>query len=191
MKFTHALAVAALSAGTTQAAWDSCPPSEYKTWMVSFMQGFQEDPTSTATDCYTKMNTFTNKLELIGTSVTSFSFDDWAAPLYAVSDSSTAATDVFVSCQTTNFAKQLSTRMSTLAGIFDLASTIGVAYLKDYRSAGSSGLKNAIDLIGTSTDCATMANNAGAALHYAFSYQVPIETYAEELGQDLVSEVFD
>ena len=51
MRFASTIAIAAMSAGTSYAAYDSCMPGDYGVWMVSFMQGFQEDPTKTDTDC--------------------------------------------------------------------------------------------------------------------------------------------
>merc|ERR1712060_687833 len=79
------------TASTSYASWDSCSfTADYGTWMVSYMQGFQADPTSTDTDCYASVEQFTKKLDIIGSSVNNFSFDDWAAPVYALSDSSVA-----------------------------------------------------------------------------------------------------
>ena len=157
MRFATTAIIAAATASTSYASWDSCSPGDYGTWMVSYMQGFQADPTSTDTDCYASVEQFTKKLDIIGSSVNNFSFDDWAAPVYALSDSSVAASDTFVACQTTNFAKQMSTRFSTLAGLFDLTSTIGVAFLKNYTGRPSP-LYDALMEVESTTTCAGMAN---------------------------------
>ena len=73
---------------------------------------------------------FTGKIDQFNTSLSNFTFDDWAKPLYKLSDMSVYATDVFTFCQTTNFAKQLSVRTSSLSGLFDIISVIGVSVLK-------------------------------------------------------------
>ena len=85
----------------------------------------------------------------------------------------------------------MSTRFSTLAGLFDFLSTIGTAFMKEYRLPGESGLYNALMAIDTATTCADTANNAGQFLHYAFNYEVPETNLTDELGQDLVSEIFE
>ena len=190
MRFATTAIIAAATASTSYASLDSCSPGDYGTWMVSYMQGFQADPTSVDTDCYASVEQFTAKLDIIGSSLSGFSVDDWAAPIYALSDSSVAASDTFVACQTTNFAKQMSTRFSTLAGLFDLSSTIGVAFLKHYTNRDSP-LYDALMEVDTMTTCADTANSFGQFMHYAFNYEVPEENFADELGQDLVSEVFE
>ena len=191
MRFASAAFIAAATAGSAYASFDACIPGDYETWMVSFMQGFQEDPDAVDTDCYFQVNLFSYKVDLIYDSIDNFDSNDWAAPLYAFNDSAVAISDLFVSCQTTNFAKQMSTRFSTLAGIFDLVSTIGVSFIKEYRAPGESPLYNAMVKVNDAETCAETANNAGQFLHYAFNYQVPKEVYSDELGQDLSSEIFD
>ena len=71
-------------------------------------------------------------MDQFNTAISDFSVDDWAKPLYKLSDLSVYATDVFTFCQTTNFAKQLSVRTSSLSGLFDFISVIGVSALKWY-----------------------------------------------------------
>merc|ERR1711970_1351813 len=134
------------------------------------MQGFQEDPNATDTDCYADVEILTYKMDQIYSSVMDFDPNDWAAPFYALSESSVAASDLFVSCQTTNFAKQMSTRFSTLAGVFDLLATIGTSFLKEYRAPGESPLYNSMMKVNDETTCAATANAAGQYLHYAFNY---------------------
>ena len=124
-------------------------------------------------------------------SVVDFNFNDWAAPLYILSEMSVATTDVFAFCQTTNFAKQLATRFSSLAGIFDFVSTFGVSVLKNYREEGSSDLYEAMINFYESDDCATTANNLGQTLQYSFNYNVADANYADQLGQNLADEVFE
>ena len=141
MKFVASLA---LAAATANGAWNSCTPGDYKTMITSFAQGLQMDPTSKDTDCYGKADILANKTEQFFTSFSNFEIANWAAPLYIMAETTVATTDVFAFCQTTNFAKQLSTRMSSLSGFFDFFTTIGTAFLKDYIAPGKSNLYNAM-----------------------------------------------
>lgn len=53
--FSSALLVAG-----SYAAIDACGPSDFNVAFQSFMQGFQSDPTSTSTDCYASVESFTS-----------------------------------------------------------------------------------------------------------------------------------
>ena len=53
------------------------------------------------------------------------------------------------------------------------------------------GVKKCLDELIYRVKAMCAANNAGQFLHYAFNYEVPEENFADELGQDLVSEVFE
>ena len=88
-----------------------------------------------------------------------FDTADWAAPLYIASESTVASTDVFIYCDSTGFAKQLSTRTSTLPGLFDLLATVGVAFYNDYSDPGSSDLLQAWKGVDSSVGCANTANS--------------------------------
>ena len=160
MKFATPFVAAAIAA-QAYGAIDSCPMGEYATYMPAFMQGFQTDVTSTSTDCYTDTVALTRKMDLLFNSFTSFDTTDWAAPFYMLSDASVASSDFFVACSTTNFAKQMSVRFSSLAGLFDFVSTIGVSFLKQYRDPGNSDLYNAFMNVNDQTTCAATALAAG------------------------------
>ena len=180
----------ALAATTAYGGFTSCTPADYEVFLRSFAQGFQIDTTSIETECYGKTDTLAYKSSQLVNSFTSFKFDDWAAPLYILSEISVATTDVFAYCQTTNLAKQLSTRTSTLAGLFDLVATFGVSILKNYREKDSSPLYNAMVKTYEAETCAETANNMAQTLQYSFNYNVAISNYANQLGQDLTKEVF-
>lgn len=113
------------------------------------------------------------------------------APLYYASDISVASTDVFTACQTTDFAKQLSIKFSSLSGFFDLTATIGVAFLKNYQDPTMSNpLYDAFMTVQSATTCAETMNNAGQALQYSFGYSVKATNFASELPQNLVNDMF-
>ena len=183
--------VSALVASTASAAYDSCSPSDYETMIVSFAQGFQEDPTSTSSECYGKATTLADKTNQLVSSFYDFSTDDWAAPLQLASENTVALTDVFIYCDTTGFAKQLSTRTSTLPGLFDFLATIGVAFYNDYDSPGSSPLIEAWKAIDTSATCADTTNQLAQTIKFSFVYEVPETYYADNLQPNLVDEIFD
>ena len=111
--------------------------------------------------------------------------------MYSAAEATVGLTDVFAFCETTNFAKQLSTRMSSLSGFFDLFSTIGVSFLKNYIAPGKNQLYNSMySFAMKDTSCEDAANKFGRILQYTFSYQVAEANYAEQLPLDLVSDVF-
>lgn len=183
--------VSALVASSASAAYNSCSPKDYEQMIISFAQGFQEDPASTSSECYGKAEVLADKANQLVSSFTNFSTDDWAAPLYIASESTVASTDVFIYCDTTGFAKQLSTRTSTLPGLFDFLATIGVALYNDYASPGSSELVEAWKSVDTAADCASTVNNLAQTLKYTFVYEVPETYFADELQQNLVDEMFE
>ena len=189
-----ALFASAVLALGANAAIDACAFGDYETVMLNFAMGFQDDVTSTTTDCYEKTGVFASKTGLLITALQNFEFSNWAEPLYILSELAVSSTDVFTYCQTTNFAKQFAVRMNSLSGFFDLCSTVGVAYLKEYVTdpgAADNYLYIAMDgIIDSTTDCAATSNYLGQALQYAFAFQVADSYYVDELSLNLVDEIF-
>lgn len=162
--------------------------------ITSFAQGFQADPTidsssDDASECLGKADVLSSKTEQLVDSFQNLSLDDWAAPLYLLSEMSVASTDVFTYCQSTNFAKQLAVRTSTLAGLFDYIATIGVSFLEEYLEPDSSDLYNAMVLVGTADSCEDTVINLAQFISLSFNYEVPDSYYAEQLGLNLVAEL--
>ena len=75
--------------------------------------------------------------------------------MYNLQSALVQSTAVFSDCQTTNSAKQLSTRLSSFQGLFELAGTIGAAYVKNSQSPGNSVLYEAFSDLKAATDCST------------------------------------
>ena len=185
--FISALVVVAASA-----SYDACTTADYSAALEGFMQGFQYNPDATDTECYAKTLILSSKIDQLSAAAQAFDINDWAAPLYLLSEVAVANTDLFTYCQTTNFAKQLATRTNSLAGFLDLGSTIGVAFLKNYREPlEENKLYTAIMAVETVTTCRETANRVGQVLHYSFNYEVGASTYVDQLSQDLVAEIFD
>ena len=128
MKYAALAILAANAAASTNFA--TCGTGDVSTALQAFMMGFQKDVTATDYECYAKTEVLGAKFTLLSEAAQDFDINDWAAPLYLLSEIAVANTDLFTYCQTTNFAKQLATRTNSLAGFFDLASTVGVAFLK-------------------------------------------------------------
>ena len=150
------LFAAPLLVASSYGAFDACGPSDYDVAFQSFMQGFQSDTTATDTECYEKVTTYTGKVLLLSESIQTLSAEDLIAPLYNASDLTVAATDLFTYCQTTDLAKQLAIKFSTLAGFFDLLATIGVAFFENYQEPDDPDnvLYAAIMGVNTATTCA-------------------------------------
>lgn len=125
------LFTSALFAGAN-ASLTACAPSDYKLMCTAAAKGFQIDITSEDTDCFRAAEGYANKLESFFQSFTTFSIDDWADPIYQASALTVQLTDLFADCQSTNFAKQMSVRFSTLSGLFEMISEFGVAALKEF-----------------------------------------------------------
>ena len=159
--------------------------------MKRFALGFQANQTDFTSECSVKTNVLAGKSAQLIASLKKFELDNWAAPLYVLSETSVASTDVFTYCQTTNFAKQFSTRMNSLAGLFDLGATVGVAFLKNWREPGKSDLYNSFTAVNNATTCETFAQAMGNTLRYTFSYEIAPVNYADQLGQNLVDSVFN
>ena len=107
---------------------------------------------------------------------------------------STASTDVFTACQTTNLAKQFAVRMNSLGGLFDLLSTVGVAFLvENVTKPGQkkSDLFNAMNGFYTAESCKETAMNLAKTVQFMFSYQALPANYVQQLPQDLVSKVLE
>ena len=121
------LLIAAFAA--TADAAIQCAAHEYKTWMPSFAQAFQKDPKSVTTDCYLTTVAYSNLLGDTLYEGKHFKTDDWLAPVYKFQEMLVEATTVFSNCQTTNAAKQLTTRTTSFAGLFEVFGTAGNAYV--------------------------------------------------------------
>lgn len=175
------LFAAPLLVASSYGAFDSCGPSDYDAAFQSFMQGFQSDTTATDTECYGKVTTYTNKVYYLATSLQELDTADLIAPLYNASDLTVAATDLFTYCQTTDLAKQLAIKFSTLAGFFDLLATIGVAFFENYQSPDDPDnvLYTAIMGVNTATTCEQTANYVGQVIHYSFNYEVQPANYVD------------
>ena len=126
MKFIATLALAA-----TVNAGIECGFGDYTAMIQGFAQGFQNDHTAVDTDCYFSATSFSSSLDSLKISVEEFTSDDWLAPVYSAQESLVEMTSVFSDCQSTNAAKQLMTRTSSLGGLFEVFGTGLGAYVRN------------------------------------------------------------
>ena len=186
------LFAAPLLVASSYGAFDSCGPSDYDAAFQSFMQGFQSDTSATDTECYEKVTVYTGKVRLLAESIQTLDLEDLIGPLYNASDLTVAATDLFTYCQTTDLAKQLAIKFSTLAGFADLVATIGVAFFQNYQEPDDpeNVLYTAIMGVNSASTCEQTANYMGQVIHYSFNYEVQPANYVDQLSQNLVDDMF-
>ena len=134
MKAFKTLTIAASTAAVADAALGACGSGDASLAIKAAFQGMQNVSTSTTTECYKKIDSITEHYANVGNQFywENFSYTDFLAPIYALIDASNATVDLFVYCDTTNLAKQFSTRLSSWSGLLDMATTIGTSFLKNY-----------------------------------------------------------
>ena len=190
MKVAATLAAMVMLAGQASAKWNSCGLKDYQTVFVGLAQGVGVDPLKVDTDCVVKATLLGDKTKKFVDSFSTLKMEDWAAPLYLAAEQTTQATEVFTACQTTNLAKQFAVRANSLGGLFDMISTVGVAFLMEYvTKPGKSKLYNAFKGFNDATTCQATMVEFGKSVQYLFSYQAQPADYANQLPQDLVSDV--
>ena len=86
-------------------------------------------------------------------------------------------TSVFSNCQTTNAAKQLSTRVTSLGGLFEVFGTVGGAYARNKQAPGESELWTALTSINSAADCPTQIMDLSVAASLLLSYEAPEQTF--------------
>jgi hypothetical protein len=181
------LLIAAFAA-TADAALQ-CNPSDYKIWMPSFAQAFQSDTNSITTDCYITSVSYAGLFGDMLATGKAFKFSDWLAPVYKFQEMLVEATTVFSNCQTTNAAKQLTTRTTSFAGLFELFGTAGTAYVVERQKPGNSALYNAFTAWSDSTDCAAQAKNTGMLFTTLLNYKTPDAVFYEEVNFSLLDQL--
>ena len=189
MKSFYAVAGAAL-VGTSSAGWTSCSAKDYSLAMKGFFQGMQIDPMSFDTGCFDKITNMSDKWKTTNASFyhENYQVSDFMRPIYQIMEAQNSMTEVFVYCQTTNLAKQAANRFSTYGGMIDLATTIGVAFLKHYADPDrDSKLFQAGNSFLNATDCPRTARALGEMVHYSFFFEIEPTLYEDELPQNLAA----
>ena len=184
MKFIATLALAA----TANAAIE-CGPGDYTDLILGFAQGFQDDHTATDTDCYFSATSYAGTLDSLKISVEEFTADDWLAPVYSAQESLVEMTSVFSDCQSTNAAKQLMTRTSSLGGLFEVFGTALGAYVRNSKTAGTSELYNNYKAINSSATCRDQALATAITFSYLLNFEAPEETFYDEVSFSLIDSI--
>ena len=176
-----------LFVGQASAKWNACGFGDYKEIYMSLAQGVGEDITKTDTDCIKQSELLGKQTEQLFNSFKNFDVNDWAKPLYEAAELSTKSVSVFTACQTTNLAKQFSVRANSLSGVFDLVSTVGVAFLMEkVTKPGKSDLYNAFVKVNDAESCQETAMYFGRSVALLFSYDAQPKEFINQLPQDLV-----
>lgn len=199
MKSYTKIAAAAAVASMSNASLTACQANEWEISVKAFMQGMQQDSSSITTGCFAEIESMVDKFIETGASFygPNFSWDDWLKPVYSVIDSANSLVDGFVYCDTTNFAKQFSNRFTTWSGFLELATTIGMSFVKNYayttdQSSGTgnvtiSKLYTAGDTFFTSNSCVQTARALGEMFHYAVFFEIQEDNYADQLAADITA----
>ena len=99
------------------------------TFVKGFAQGFQSNINSQSTDCYKQAGKVAAASDSLLRTGNEFERGLWMRPVQRLNEFMIELTNQFETCKTTDFAKQLGTRTSTLAGAIDLGVTIGMGLL--------------------------------------------------------------
>ena len=161
----------------------------FPTFLAGFSQGFQIDTNAIDTDCFATVFVFEGSIDRIMASTHNLGLDNWATPISRFAEAAVELTNMWTTCKTVNFAKQMSTRMSTLAGVFDMVTTAGMAVVMGMVLNKETPLYRAVmDWIEASS-CGKTANAMGRIIQYTINYQVPDEFYAEMLTSNLMDSI--
>ena len=189
--FTKVAAMAAM-ATYTDASITACNNSDdWSISLLAFFQGMQVISTDTSTDCYTTVTAMIEKINETNSAFygPNYKVDDWLAPVYATIDVSNKFVDGFVNCDTTNFAKQFSNRLTTWSGALDLGSTLILAFVKHYADpTNDSRLFKAGNDFFTSTSCVRTARALGEMFHYTVYFEIEDANYVEQLPTDITGQ---
>ena len=159
------------------------------TMLAGFGQGFQHDTSDTSTDCFATTFTTVHAVNSLVASAVNISVDTWAVPIQRTAEISVELTNMWTVCKTTNFAKQMSTRLSTMSGVLDMASTAGMAIAIHYIQGIDTPLFTAGNDYLTADSCGKTANALARILQYTLNYEVPNEFYAEMLSVSLADQM--
>ena len=188
------LATAAIIAGSADASLTACTAADASVAIKAAFQGMQHTSTTTTTECFYKLNGVVEQYSNVATQWywENVTLDGFLNPLYAVIDAANSTVDVFVYCDTTNLAKQFSTRFSTWSGLLDMTFTIGMSFIKNYANSvdgtiTTSNLYDSANTFASSTNCVQTARAFGEMIKYTVFFEVEEANYESELSTDLYS----
>ena len=150
------------------------------------------DINSQSTDCYKQAGKVAAASDSLLRSGQEFTSGLWMRPVQRLNEFMIELTNQFETCKTTDFAKQLGTRTSSLSGALDLAVTVGMGIAMAYVPGAddkSKGLYNSLVGYGTAESCAATSRNLGQALSRMFNTKVPDEYFAEQLTYQIKDQV--
>ena len=182
-----------------------CGYKDYHVFSRGFSQGFQANKQATNTDCFNEVGAVMQRIDSTIVSVTPqyYSAADWMRPVYKSQEVMLEWTRMMSACQSTSFAKQLETRVSTWSGIMDLISNAVASVAKWYVNTNGTGVYPAafytdptqaqlrsplmdsfFDMLYSNT-CARQSRAAGIVLAEILNVQSPDAVYYKDLALDL------
>ena len=75
----------------------------------------------------------------------------------------------------------MGTRVSSMSGLFDLVSTVGMSVVQGMLYDGESQIFTAANEYWNAASCGLTANALGRLIHYTINYEVPDEFYVDML----------
>ena len=179
--FSKLLILAALCIASVKCEMGACDWFFDASFQQGFIQGFQSNRVGQDTDCFKQAYrlTFTMK-ELVRSFYPShFTSTEWMIPIQRSFEVLTQLTNEFTTCQSTNFAKQLQTRLTSWPGFIDLCVTFVMAFIKEAVDTGKSKLYNSMHKFFKAKTCGLTARAAGETLGYAINMNIPSNFYKQ------------
>ena len=132
-------------ATVVQAKFMACEFGFSSSFLQGFAQGFQEDMFLQTSDCYLQAYRleYASRQLMVSAQPSRYTSTNWAEPVHRTVEMFTQLTNEFTTCQSTDFFKQMQSRLTTIPGATDLGVKIGMMFLKQYISPGQSDMYNA------------------------------------------------
>ena len=120
----------------------ACGYKDYHIIGRGFAQGFQSNKQSTTTDCFLEVGQVLARVDSTIVSVTPeyYYLADWMRPVYKAQEVLLEWTRMMSACQTSTFAKQLESRVTSWAGVMDMIFNVIGSVAKWYAYTEGTGV---------------------------------------------------
>ena len=125
--------------------------------MTGFALGGQGNTTNELSDCFQNTEKVVAKLDNFYDSFKTFSYSDYMKPIYTFNELFIENVNQMSACNFQVKTKQLSTRLSTWSGLFNLVFTAGWAFIDHNNSP----LYKAFKGLGSASSCKDIGGNLG------------------------------
>ena len=195
MNSNKVLAALAL-ASTASASLSSCnSQTNLNKAMTAFALGLQTDTTDVSTDCYLEVDSLSDYFDNLVSSLRVVDSTNWADPVANLQSFGIQSTNVFAACDSNAFATQLTTRTTTLGGLFEVLVTVGTPLYRQfyYNDAGAADedlyawwqtMTKTDGALTTTADCEASSTAAGQIYSLVMNAQTPDAVYFDDLGDN-------